>query len=179
MIPTLILVLIAGIALTFFLFRLRGFGVAPIESSSLADQLLAVDLDAFRNLVDPDEEQYLREHLPPAEFRPIQRERLRAALDYIGGVSHNAAVLLHFGQAARLSLDPLVAEAAHQLVDEAVRLRLYALVATGKLYARMVFPETILEPIGIVDSYQSLSHRATLLGRLQNPATAALLARAL
>ena len=179
MIPTLILVLIAGIALTFFLFRIRGLGVAQIEGSRLADQLLAVDLDAFRNLVDPDEEQYLRDHLPAAEFRSIQRERLRAALDYISGVSHNAAVLLHFGQAARLSPDPPVAEAAHQLVDEAARLRLYAVVATAKLYARMVFPETILGPVGIVDSYRSVSHRAALLGRLQNPAMAAMLSRAL
>ncbi len=178
MIPTLILVVIAGLALIFFLLRVRGFGVAPIETSKLAERLLAVDLDAFRNLVDPDEEQYLREQLPPAEFRPIQRQRLRAALDYIGGISHNAAILLHFGQAARLSPDPRVAEAARQLVDDAVRLRLYAVVAAAKLCARMAFPGTVLEPAGIVDSYQSVSHRAALLGRLQNPAKAALISKA-
>ena len=179
MIPTLILVLIAGLALTFFLFRIRGFRVTLSESSKLADHLLAVDLDAFRNLVDPDEEQYLREHLPPAEFRSIQRQRLRAALDYIGGVSHNASILLRFGQTARLSHDPRVAEAARQLVDDAVRLRLYALVAAAKLCARIVFPDTLLEPVGIVDSYQSVIHRATLLGRLQDPTKAALLSKAL
>lgn len=179
MIPTLILVLIAGFALIFFLFRIRGFGVVQIESSKLADRLLTVDLEAFRNLVDPEEEQYLRERLPAAEFRYIQRQRLRAALDYIGGVSHNAGILLHFGQAARLSPDPRVAEAARQLVDDAVRLRLYALVAAAKLCARMAFPGTVLEPARIVDSYQSVSHRAALLGRLQNPANAALLSKAL
>jgi hypothetical protein len=179
MIPTLILVLIAVFALIFFLFRIKGFGAVPIETSKLADRLLTVDLEAFRNLVDPDEEQYLREHLPPAEFRRIQRQRLRAALAYIGGVSHNAAILLHFGQAAHLSADPRVAEAARQLVDDAVRLRLYALVAAAKLFARMAFPGTVLESAGIVDSYQSASHRAALLGRLQNPAHVALLSKAL
>ncbi len=179
MIPTLILVLIAALALIFFLFRVGGFGVAPIASSKLADRLLTVDLEAFCNLVDPAEEQYLREHLPATEFRCIQRQRLRAALDYIGGVSHNAAILLHVGQAARLSPDPRVAEAARQLVDDAVRLRLYALVAAAKLFARMAFPGTVLESAGIVDSYQSVSHRAALLGRLQNPANAALLSKAL
>ena len=178
MIPTLILVLIAGLALIFFLVRIRGFRLTPIESSKLTDRLLDVDLDAFGNLVDPDEEQYLREHLPPTEFRSIQRQRLRAALDYIGGVSHNASILLHFGQAARLSPDPRVSEAAHQLVDDAVRLRLYALVAAAKLCARIAFPGTVLGPVGIVDSYQSLSHRATLLGRLQNPTKAALVSKA-
>jgi hypothetical protein len=179
MIPTLILVLIAVFALIFFLVRIRGLGIAPIETSKLADRLLAVDLEAFRNLVDPAEEQYLREQLPAAEFRYIQRQRLRAALDYIGGVSHNAAILLHVGQVARLSPDPRVAEAARQLVDDAVRLRLYALVATAKLFARMAFPGTVLESAGIVDSYQSASHRAALLGRLQNPTHAALLSKAL
>jgi hypothetical protein len=178
MIPTLILVLIAGLALIFFLVRIRGFRLTPIESSKLADHLLAVDLDAFRNLVDPDEEQYLREHLPPAEFRSIQRQRLRAALDYVAGVSHNAEILLHFGQAARLSPDPRVAEAARQLVDDAVRLRLYALVAAAKLCARIAFPGNVLGPVGIVDSYQSVSHRAALLGRLQNPAKVPLASKA-
>ena len=39
------------------------------------EQLRSVDLRAFRNLMDPEEEDYLRQHLPAAEFRRIQRER--------------------------------------------------------------------------------------------------------
>jgi hypothetical protein len=179
MTASLILVLFASVALVFFLLRMRGYGVAPVDSSNLGDRLRSVDLDAFRNLVDPDEEQFLRSHLPPSEFRAVQRQRLRAAVDYVAGVSHNAALLLHLGQGARRSPDALVAEAGRQLVDDAARLRLYSLVATSKLYAQMAFPGTVLEPAGIVDYYQSMSHRAALLGRLQNPAKAALLSKAL
>jgi hypothetical protein len=103
---------------------------------------------------------------------------LRAAVDYVTGVSQNAAVLLQLGLAARRSPDIRVAEAGRQLVDDAVRLRLTSLLAAGKLYARIVFPGTVLVPAGIADHYQSMSHRAALLGRLQDPAKAALLSKA-
>jgi len=177
MIATLILVVIAGLTLFFFVVAIRGYRVAPFESSKVAERLREVDLEAFRNLVDPDEEQYLRVHLPPREFRVIQRRRMRAALDYIGGVSHNAAILLQIGQAARVSSDQRVAEAGRQLVDDAVRLRLYSFVAGAKLCTRMAFAGTGRESLRIVESYQTISHRAALLGRLQNPAKAALLSR--
>jgi hypothetical protein len=179
MTATLILVLFALLAFLFFLLKLKGFGSPAIPDATVTDRLRSVDLDAFRNLVNPEEEEFLRSLLPAREFRIIQRKRLRAALDYIGGVSHNAALLLQLGQAARRSPDPRVADAGRQLVDDAVRLRLYSLVAAGKLCARIAFPGHLLEPAGIVDNYQSMSHRAALLGRLQNPAHSALLSKAL
>jgi hypothetical protein len=177
MMATLFLVVIACLTLFFFLIAIRGYGVLPFESSKVAERLRDVDLEAFRNLVDPDEEQYLREHLPPREYRIIQRRRMRAALDYIVGVSHNAAILLQVGQAARVSSDHRVAEAGRQLVDDAVRLRLYSIVAGAKLCTRMVFAGSGRETLGIVESYQTISHRAALLGRLQDPAKAALLSK--
>jgi len=176
---TLILVVGAAVALLFFLFRIKGFGAAPVEESNLASRLQSVDLEAFRNLIDPDEEEFLRSNLQPAEFRAIQQQRMRAAVDYIIGVSQNAAILLQLGLAARRSPDIHIAEAGRKLVEDAVRLRLTSLLATGKLYARIVFPGTVLESAGIVDHYQSMSHQAALVGRLQNPAKAGLLSKAI
>jgi len=172
---TLILVGFAGLALLFFLFWIRSGGVDAVDESKLSEQLRAVDLEAFRNLIDESEEEFLRTNLLPREFRSLQRMRLRAAVDYVAGVSHNAAVLLQFGQAARRSPDAEVAEAGRQLVDNAVQLRLYALLATCKLYVRIAFPGAALEPAGVVDNYQRLSDGAALLGRLQNPAKRALI----
>src|SRR5215813_8814 len=143
-----------------------------MDSSTVTDRLRAVDLEAFRNLVDPVEAQYLREHLPPREFRAIQRQRMRAALDYVAGVSHNAAILLQVGHGARASTDPRIAKAGRQLVDEAVRLRLYSIVAEAKLCTRIAFAGGGRDSLGIVESYQTMSHRAALLGRLQDPAKA-------
>jgi hypothetical protein len=35
-----------------------------------------IDLDAFRNLINPAEDHYLRRRLPPRQFRRVRRERL-------------------------------------------------------------------------------------------------------
>lgn len=175
MMVTLILVLSAGLALLFFLLRIGGFGANLRNEAELAERLQPVDLDAFRNLVDPDEARFLQANLAHSEFCMIQRQRLLAAVEYIASVSHNAAVLLQLGQAARHSADPRVAEAGRHLVDHAVRLRLYSLIATGKLYVRIAFPSAVLEPGGIVDRYQTLSDSASLVGRLRDPSKAALM----
>ena len=62
---TLILVLCAALALLFFLFRIKGYGATPLDESNLASRLPSVDLEAFRNLIDPDEEKFLRANLQP------------------------------------------------------------------------------------------------------------------
>jgi len=158
---------------------MKGYGAAPLDESNLASRLPSVDLEAFRNLIDPDEEKFLRANLQPGEFRVIQRQRLRAAVDYVTGVSQNAAALLQLGLAARRSPDIRIAEAGRQLVDDAVRLRLTSVLAIGKLYARIVFPGAVIEPSGIVDHYRSMSYQVALLGRLQNPAKAGLVSKTL
>ncbi len=107
----------------------------------LAGRTRPVDLEAFRNLVDPREEDFLRASLLPRHFRDIQRQRMRAALDYIRNTSHNAAILLRLGEAATRSADPRIAQAGRQLIDNALRLRAYALLSGAKLYVRIAFPE--------------------------------------
>ena len=168
----------AGLALLFFLFWVRGRGGDAVDQSNLGDRLKPLDLEAFRNLIDESEEEFLRANLPPGEYRSLQRMRLRAAVDYVAGVSYNAGVLLQFGQVARHSPDPEVAEAGRRLVDSAVELRLYALLATCQLYVRIAMPGTALEPAGLVDNYQRLSDGAALLGRLQDPAKRGLISSA-
>jgi hypothetical protein len=174
---TFILLGFAGLALLFFLFWVRGRGGDAVDQSNLGDRLKPLDLEAFRNLIDESEEEFLRANLP-GEYRSLQRMRLRAAVDYVAGVSYNAGVLLQFGQVARRSPDPEVAEAGRRLVDSAVEVRMYALLAICKLYVRIAVPGTALEPAGLVDNYQRLSDGAALLGRLQNPAKRGLISTA-
>jgi hypothetical protein len=167
---TLILIGFAGLALLFFLFWIRGKGLDVADVATLGTRLKPLDLEAFRNLIDESEEEFLRANLSASEYRSLRRMRLRAAVDYVGGVSYNAAILLQFGQAARGSPDPDVADAGRRLVDSAVELRIYALLAKCKLYVQIAVPGAALEPTGLVDNYQRLSDGAALLGRLQNPA---------
>jgi len=176
---TLILIGFAGLAFLFFLFWFRGRGVELADEASLGNRLKPLDLEAFRNLIDESEEEFLRANLSPGEYRSLRRMRLRAAVDYVSGVSHNAAVLLQFGQAARRSPDPEVAGAGRRLVDSALELRMYALLATCQLYVRIAVPGSALEPAGLVDNYQRLSDGAALLGRLQNPVKRRLISTAM
>jgi hypothetical protein len=179
MMITLLLILFAIAALIFFI--LRGFAPARpvVDQAGLNRHMRFVDLDAFRNLIDPEEEDFLRANLPPAEFRAIQRQRLRAALDYLAAVSHNSALLLHLGQSARRSSDPRVAEAGQSLTDSALRLRLFSVLAICKLCVRIAFPGAILQPAGIAERYQQMTEGAAQLGRLQYPGNGPLVSRTL
>jgi hypothetical protein len=173
------LIIFAVAALVFFAWKIISRTRARRNDADLSQQLQSVDLEAFRNLTDPAEEQYLRDRLPPAKFRKIQRERLRAAIEYLVGVSHNAGVLLSLGQIARQNHDPLIAEAGRNLVDEALRLRLYSVLTLTKLWIRLLFPDTAFQPSAIVDRYQHVTEGAVRLGRLQYPDRGGLLSRAL
>ena len=169
MILTGIVVAAAVLALIFFV--VRGFGAVRDFSgmNELVQQIEQVDLEAFRNLTEPSEEEYLRTTLPATEFRSIQRQRLRAAIDYLGGVSHNAAILLQLGQYSRQSTDPQVAEAGRRLTDDALRMRMYSMMAICKLAVRYAFPDAALEPGGVIDRYQRLTTEAMQLGKMQAP----------
>lgn len=179
MIITAALILFATLALILFVLKTLSSARPVVDEEELKRRIRLVDLEAFRNLTDPSEEQFLRNNLPPSEFRAIQRQRLRAAIDYLGGVSHNAALLLPLGQAARRSADARIAEAGRNLVDEAVRLRLFSVLARGKLCVRFVLPEAAWQPGGIEDRYQHLTEGAAQLGRLQYPGRGSLVSRAL
>ena len=164
----LILVFLAALALAGLFFFARGRSASVNALAELKEQTKPVDIAAFRNLIDPSEEDYLRENLSKPDFRSIRRERLYAAIEYLRCVSANAAVLLRLGEAARKSEDPEVAKAAQELVNSALVLRLNVLAAEAKLYANIVVPGLRLSPGTIAASYENLTGSVTRLGRLQN-----------
>jgi hypothetical protein len=176
---TFLSILFAVVALILFVLRSISTGRVALDEAELSEQIRTVDLEAFRNLTDPEEEGYLRASLPAPEFRKIQRQRLRAAIDYLSGVSHNAGLLLHQGQSARRSPDARIAEVGRNLVDSAVRLRLYSVLAKCKLGVRIVLPGAAVQPAEIVERYQQATEGALHLGRLQSPGRGALLSRTL
>ena len=179
MIVTVLIIVVAVLSLLFFV--LRGLGAArkASEVSELTQQIMPVDLEAFRNLTEPSEEEFLRTHLSARQFRAIQRERLRASIEYLGGVSHNASILLQLGQLARRSPDERVAEAGRRLTDDALRTRLYSMMAICKLGVRYVFPDAALQPGAVIDRYEQVTEEAVRLGRLQHPDRGGLVSRAL
>lgn len=175
-----LLVVVGALAAVVFLLRVaRGHGTSVRDLEELPGKTQPVDLAAFRNLTDPAEEEYLRTHLPPREFRRLQRERVRAALEYLGRAARNAALLVRLGEAARSHPDPAVAQAARELVDDALRLRLYALLAGAKLRARLLLPGARLSPASLLDRYQRLTEAVGRLSRAQKPSFAGRITAAL
>lgn len=168
---TLIFVALAILLLLLYIEGGQNHSVDRLED--LAGRTRPVDIEAFRNLLDPREEDFLRASLLPREFRVIQRERMRAALDYVRNTSHNAACLLRLGEAAARSADPRVVQAGRELVDSALRLRIYALLSSLLLYVRIVLPLTRLSYGKMVDNYQHLSALASRLVLMQQPTQAA------
>jgi len=169
MIITTIVVLVALLALSCLLWFAQSQAAASKILENPVEHIRTVDVEAFQNLVDPDEEEFLRTNLPPAEFRKIQRERLRAAVDYVSCAAQNAAILVRVADAGRRSPDLATAEAAEKLVDNAFRLRLYALHAIPRLYLGMIFPGSRISPARIAESYEQMTRQVVLLGCLQYP----------
>jgi hypothetical protein len=165
--------LFAGVGLlSLFLILYLARGLRPKGGNldELAAQLRPVDVDAFRNLIDERELEYLRSHLPLREFRSIHWERMLAAVEYVWCATRNTSILISLAEASRQSADPMVMAAADKLIENAQRLRLYALQAIPRLYVSMLFPGASLMPNSIAETYDSMTRQAVVLGCLRYPA---------
>jgi hypothetical protein len=163
------LVVVAALALVFIL----GITVSrslQVSGTGLAVKIQQIDVAAFRNLVDPAEDEYLRRRLPPSEFRHVRRERLRAMAVYVQVAGRNAALLVRMGQAALHNADPATQEAARLLIDSALLLRRNAALALFRIYVAQAWPNSGLAATPVLHGYERLNGSAMLLGRLQNPA---------
>ena len=168
MIASVVIAVLAALMVLFLIRLATGRSITGTRNYDTEPDLRPVDVNAFRNLVDPEEREYLRQRLPPAEFRRIQRKRLRAAIEYIAGSAHNAAVLVRVGEAARASSDQATAAAADKLIANAISLRIYALRAIPRLYLEMLVPEAGGSHLQVADGYEQLTRLALHLG-LRHP----------
>jgi hypothetical protein len=175
----LALIFCALLSLGVLFLAARGRFLRRNELTDIREQIRSVDLEAFRNLMSPDDEEFLRTNLPPRQFRSVQRARFLAAAQYVNCVAGNAAVLLRLGESARSSSDAAVAAAGQELVDAALRLRLYSLMVVIKLYAGAVMPGVKLSPAAIADRYQHMSGLVGRLSRMHYPSRTARIPAAL
>ena len=169
MMIAIFLVIAAALALVFILGITVSRSLQISSGSGLAGQIQPIDIEAFRNLVDPAEDEYLRRRLTAAEFRLVRRKRLRAVAAYVQVAGRNAAVLVRMGQAA-MTGDSQTTEAAQRLVNSALLLRRNAAFALLRIYIALAWPNSGLAAVPILHGYERLNGAAMLLGRLQNPA---------
>ncbi len=166
----IVLVVFAVFALVLILRVTVSRALQVSGSDSLAPRIEPLDVEAFRNLVDVSENEYLHRRLPASEFRRVQRERLRAAATYIRVSGQNAAILVTIAQAALASSDSQTVETARQLIDSALLLRRNAAFALLRIYVGLAWPTVGLPARPVLLGYERLNGCAMLLGRLQNPA---------
>jgi len=164
------LVVLAALSLIFILRITVSRSLQVSGEAGLAEKIQPIDVEAFRNLVDPAEDDYLRRRLSPRQFRTVRRERLRAIGAYVHVAGQNAALLVRIGTSALESGDPQIAEAANRLVNDALLLRRNATYAILRIYVTRALPALDLPASAVLNSYERISASAMLLGRLQNPA---------
>lgn len=163
---TIVLIFIACLLPLIFIWISRGGFSAKVPPAELASRMRAVDVEAFCNLVDPEEEYFLRSNLPPVLFRSVQRQRLLAATEYVAAVSHNAAILLRVGEVARHHSDPSVVQAGQELANNAVRLRLLCSLVLLRMWVAILLPGAGLSSTPLAERYRHLGGLVRRLNQL-------------
>ncbi len=156
---TLVFILIAFVLLgsLAYLATHRSRDLRGVDQAVTA--IRSLDIEAFRNLVDPGEEDFLRARLPAREFRKVKRERARAALVYVRALSHASLQLARFGDAGRLSPDPGLAASGRQIANSATYLRWRALEASAGLMVSVAFPGLGPRPLrSLLEQYDRATH---------------------
>jgi hypothetical protein len=129
------------------------------------ENLLPLDLEAFRNLTDPEEARFLRLNLSPTEFRRIQRMRLRAAEAYIAVISQNASRLVVIGRSMSIHPNAETAAAGPDVIHRALQLKLWCSLSLLKLNVAMIWPSLPSPSSGIADRYLDVSSLTASLSR--------------
>jgi len=158
---TVIVIALALCAVVLFYMAVRS------RRKQAGQSIRPVDLQAFRTLMDRDDETFLRERLPRARFFHLKRQRIRVTFRYVNRIAANASAVLHMGEAARLSSTPEVADAAAQVMELAAQIRLQCIMAMAKLSMEYMMPSLQLTPGMLVPKYQSLRDNVSRLGDLQ------------
>ncbi|MBZ5650330.1 MAG: hypothetical protein LAO18_07605 [Acidobacteriia bacterium] len=134
-------ILFASLLSLFLVWVVLRPGLPPIKSlEDWEGKKHDVDPEVFRVLLDPSQEKYLQQSLPPGEFRLYQRKRLVLALRLLDLVGENTAMLLKLGQLARTEANSHLANEAEELIYGALWLRVNLLLVRPCLWLKWLFP---------------------------------------
>lgn len=117
-----------------------------------------VDIEAFANLINPAEEDYLRSRLPSRDFRRLQRQRLRVARVYLGRVGHNAQLMVQAGQIVLQHNAGPEAEATRAHIQDAMRLRTLVVLAQVSLTLQLAVPGYYAPLERVLQVYNNTTH---------------------
>jgi hypothetical protein len=138
---TLITIFLVGVILLMAVYTFLQFlGKFPARTiDDVKPYLRPIELEELEALLNPANETNFQLRLSPAEFRQLQRKRIHLMREYLLRMSHNALVLIEWGNmewmgpGQRADLDKDRRMLAQELVQAATEFRLYSLVALLKL----------------------------------------------
>ncbi len=165
MIAAWTLVAVAFIALVILVYVAIRNRTRRVDLEGTVQAFRSLDIEAFRNLVDPAEEAFLRDHLPPKKFREIKRQRAWAAFLYAWEAGRAATALARVGQAAQRSLDPEIAASGVQVTENAFRLRLQSVRVSLRLLTEVLLPGRSSRSLPSLDQYERAAQTLFRLGR--------------
>lgn len=121
-----------------------------------------IDIQVFRFLIDPDEERYLKNCVTVDRFRALQRIRVRLALRILRLAEQNASMAMRLGQLAKMNRDPVLTQAANELIATAIQFRLSLLAVKPCLLLKFLFPSGMVSVPVFEMRYQNLLDRLSI-----------------
>jgi len=156
--------------------NLRNRRARPIALDELLPSFLPVDVEAFTELIDANQE-----HSGLEQARQAQSQRTQLTIDCLRRMAHNAALLQRLGYGYLHSSNPLISELAQEMIDAGVHVRLYTFMGLIVLHLSRIIRLTSLEILStariaelremmsenLIPSYQQLKDKAGNLACLK------------
>lgn len=147
----IIIIFAVGIFLLFAVYTAIQFlGKFPQRTiDDVTPYLRPAESSELEALLDPGQEANFRMRMSPQEFASWQRRRIHLLREYLLRMSHNALVLIEWGNMESLTetSDPEQSKKkqllAQELVQAATEFRLYSLMALVKLKFWLVLPSPL------------------------------------
>lgn len=144
----IITIFLVGILLLFAIYTAIQFrGKFPKRTvEDVTPFLRPAEHDELESLLDPAQETNFRMRMSPKEFADWQRRRIHLMREYLLRMSHNALVLVEWGnmeafeEGGNLENSTQRQQLAQELVQAATEFRLYSVLALAKLKLWLVLP---------------------------------------
>ncbi len=123
-----------------------------------------IRLAELDELLSPRDENYLKLNLSPAQFRKIQRKRMRLLLEFVDCMSHNTSVLLDWGRTEQQRSrsgggDYEVKQLTEELIKACIEFRCGARAIQTQLHLWLVktaiFPTASVPFISVLRKFES------------------------
>jgi len=113
-----------------------------------------VDLAAFRNLLSPEEDDFLRSALKTSHYHKVRRARVRAVQQYLLWIAANCATLLALLRLRVTDPDLASAPDTEGLVHHALKLRVISLGFWMLLWIEFLLPGIEVRPAAAIRRYE-------------------------